>query len=52
MSKKYYFKSDDAVDFMIWATKMYPNVFKEWKAVKDIERSVEDDLEEVESDGV
>lgn len=36
----------DAYDFLIWANAMYPQVFKEWVALKDIEHSVEIEDEE------
>ena len=41
----------DAYDFLIWANGMYPKIFKEWVALKDIERSVEHDEEEDDVNG-
>lgn len=45
--RKHHFRMTDAFEFMAWINNMHPQVFKEWVALKDIERSVEDDYEEV-----
>lgn len=45
--KRYHFRHTDAMEFLAWANVMYPQVFKEWVAIKDVERSVEDPEEEV-----
>lgn len=46
------FRMTDAFELMQWLSVMHPEIFKQWVAVKDVERSVEDDYEEVESDGL
>ena len=38
---KFKMMMNDAYNFMIWVNEVHPEVFKEWKAIHDIQRSVE-----------
>lgn len=48
--RRYHFRHTDAMEFLAWVNVMYPKVFKEWVAIKDVERSVE--IESEEDDGL
>lgn len=43
--KKFHISMSDAYNFVAWVSKMHPDVFKEWKSIIDIQRSVENNEE-------
>lgn len=44
-TEKFHVSMGDAYNFVAWVSKMHPEVFKEWKSIIDIQRSVEDEDE-------
>lgn len=51
---KFHIGMGDALGFVVWVQHMHPEVFKEWKSVIEIERSVDPDWvkESEEEDGI